>query len=68
MWRASAPRIFACIAEQVPSAFMYVPAGFMDERGVASAHNPKVQFNEEVLPRGAAYLAYCAQRWLEKHV
>ena len=65
---ASASEDFACIAERVPSTFMYVSAGFMDERGAASAHNPKVQFNEEILPRGAAYLAYCAQRWLEKHV
>ena len=64
---ASASEDFACIAEQVPSAFMYVSAGFPDGRGVASAHNPKVQFNEEVLPRGAAYLAHCAQRWLEEH-
>ena len=64
---ASASEDFACIAEQVPSAFMYVSAGFMDERGVASAHNPKVQFNEEVLPRGAAYLAYCAEQWLKRH-
>lgn len=64
---ASASEDFACIAEQVPSAFMYVSAGFPDGRGVASAHNPKVQFNEEVLPRGAAYLAHCAQRWLETH-
>ncbi len=65
---ASASEDFAFIAEKVPSTFMYLSAGFMDERGAASAHNPKVQFNEEVLPRGAAYLAHCAQRWLEEHV
>lgn len=64
---ASASEDFAFIAEKVPSTFMYLSAGFMDERGAASAHNPKVQFNEEVLPRGAAYLAHCAQRWLEEH-
>lgn len=55
------------MAEQVPSTFMYLSSGYMDERGAYSAHNPKVQFNEEVLPRGAAYLAHCAQRWLEEH-
>lgn len=65
---ASASEDFAFIAERVPSTFMYLSSGFLDERGAASAHNPKVQFNEECLPRGAAYLAHCAQRWLEEHV
>ena len=64
---ASASEDFAFVAERVPSAFMYLSSGYMDERGNYSAHNPKVQFNEEVLPRGAAYLAQCAQRWLEEH-
>ena len=64
---ASASEDFAFVAERVPSAFMYLSSGYMDERGKYSAHNPKVQFNEEVLPRGAAYLAQCAQRWLEEH-
>ena len=64
---ASASEDFAFVAEKVPSTFMYLSSGFLDDRGNASAHNPKVQFNEEVLPRGAAYLAYCAQRYLEDH-
>ena len=64
---ASASEDFAFIAEKVPSTFMYLSSGYLDDRGNASAHNPKVQFNEEVLPRGAAYLAYCAQRYLEDH-
>ncbi len=64
---ASASEDFANIAEKVPSAFMYLSAGFSDERGAYSAHNPKVRFNEEVCPIGAAYLAYCADRWLEEH-
>lgn len=61
---ASASEDFANIAERVQSAFMYLSAGFTDERGAYSAHNPKVRFNEEVCPTGAAYLAYCASRWL----
>ena len=64
---ASASEDFALIAERVPSSFMYLSAGFSDERGEYPAHNPKVQFNEEVLPIGAAYLAHCAARWLEEH-
>ena len=54
---ASASEDFANIAEQVPSAFMYLSAGYMDDRGKYSAHNPKVQFNEDVCPIGAACLA-----------
>ena len=64
---ASASEDFAVIAEKVPSVFMYLSAGFMDQRGEAPAHNPKVQFNEDVLPIGAAYMAHCAVRWLEEH-
>lgn len=61
---ASASEDFANIAEQVPSAFMYLSAGYMDDRGKYSAHNPKVQFNEAVCPIGAACLAHCATRYL----
>lgn len=65
--KATASEDFAVIAEKVPSVFIYLSAGFENWRGEATAHNPKVQFNEEVLPVGAAYLSYCAVRWLEKH-
>lgn len=64
---ASASEDFATIAEKVPSVFMYLSAGYMDERGDAPAHNPKVRFNEEVCPVGSACLAHCAVRWLENH-
>ncbi len=64
---ASASEDFAVIAEKVPSAFMYLSAGFMDERGQYPAHNPKVRFNEDVCPIGAACLANCAQKWLENN-
>lgn len=60
---ASASEDFANIAEHVPSTFMYLSAGYMDERGQYSAHNPKVQFNEDVCPIGAACMAYCAERY-----
>ena len=64
---SSASEDFAVIAEKVPSAFMYLSAGFLDDRGVAPAHNPKVMFNEDALPMGAACLAHCAQQWLSNH-
>ena len=64
---ASASEDFAVIAEKVPATFMYLSAGFMDERGEYPAHHPKVRFNEDVCPIGAACLAHCAVRWLEEH-
>lgn len=62
---ASASEDFANIAERIPATFMYLAAGYQDARGDYPAHNPKVQFNEDVLPIGAACLAHCAVRWLE---
>ena len=64
---ASASEDFASIAEKVPATFMYLSAGFMDERGAYSAHNPKVRFNEDVCPIGAASLAHCATEWLKNN-
>ena len=64
---ASASEDFAVIAEKVPSAFMYLSAGYEDERGEATAHNPKVQFNEDVCPIGVAGYVHCAVEWLKRH-
>lgn len=61
---ASASEDFSVIAEQIPSAFIYLSAGFEDERGEHSAHNPKVRFNEDALPIGVAMMAQCALQWL----
>lgn len=60
---ASASEDFASIAQRVPGCFIYLTAGFSDERGNAPAHNPKVQFHENVLPLGAAAYAHCALQW-----
>ena len=64
---SSASEDFAVIAERIPSVFMYLSAGFLDERGDVSAHNPKVMFNEDVLPIGSACLAHCATEWLKNN-
>ncbi len=64
---SSASEDFSLIAERIPSTYMYLSAGFADDRGNYPAHNPKVQFNEDVLPFGAACLAHCASRWLSEH-
>lgn len=64
---ASASEDFAVVAEKVPSAFMYLSAGYLDERGAYSAHNPKARFNEDVCPMGSSCLAHCAQQWLKNN-
>ena len=64
---ASASEDFALIAEKIPSTMMYLSAGFPDERGSYPAHNPKVQFNEDVCPIGVAGYVHCAIEWLKKH-
>ena len=64
---SSASEDFALIAERVPGAYLYLSAGFSDARGQYGSHHPKVRFNEEVLPIGAASLAHCAMRWLQEH-
>lgn len=65
--RASASEDFATIAARIPSAFVYLAAGFPDARGDAPAHNPKVQFHEDICPIGAAAYAHCAAQWLKNH-
>lgn len=64
---ASASEDFASIAEKVPSTFMYLSAGYTDERGMFPAHNPKAQFNEDVCPIGTSCLAHCATQWLKNN-
>lgn len=60
---ASASEDFALVLERVPGSYFFLSAGFPD-REVAPSHNPKVVFNEGVLPIGASYMAYCATQWL----
>ena len=64
---ASASEDFASIADRVPATFMYLSAGFLDDRGAAPAHNPKVMFNEDVCPIGASCYAHCATMWLKNN-
>ncbi|MCC8122928.1 MAG: M20 family metallopeptidase [Oscillospiraceae bacterium] len=56
---------FAFIAAQVPSVFFAVGAGGdAPAYRLATNHHPKVQFNEDCMPYGAAALAWCAVNWL----
>lgn len=57
----------AMVLSEIPGAYMFLSAGFTDGRETYNQHHPKVEFNEEVIKSGAAYLAHCATRWLEEH-
>ena len=63
--QATASEDFAYVAQMLPTAYIYLSAGFDDERGNFTAHNPKVRFNEDALAQGAAVYAHCAANWLK---
>lgn len=58
---------FAVIADKVP-AFMFNLA-LPDEKSERqyNLHNPKIRFDEEFIPAGAAALAECAVKWLSEN-
>ena len=51
---ATASEDFAIISEKIPTTYMLLTAGFMDERGDYPLHQPNVQFDEKVCVIGAA--------------
>lgn len=57
---------FAQITEKVPSAYFMMGAGPEDEKKRYGQHNPKIEFNEDVLPLGAAIYAQTAVDWLKE--
>ena len=64
---AASSEDFSAVLSEIPGAYMFLSAGFTDGRETYNQHHPKVEFNEEVIKSGAAYLAHCATRWLEEH-
>ena len=61
---STATEDFAIISEKIPTTYMLLTAGFMDERGDYPLHHPKAQFDENVCVIGAACFSYCASHWL----
>lgn len=57
---------FAMIASKVPSLFIGIGSGSAAEGYNIPSHNPKVRFNEDCMPIGAAAYAQGATCWLEK--
>ena len=55
---------FAQIAQRVPAAYLMMGAGPADEERRFGQHNPKIEFNEDVLSLGAAIYAQTALDYL----
>lgn len=58
---------FSRMASMVPGLFIFLSGGSAQEGYTVGSHNPKVIFNEDSLPTGAAAYAHCAIRWLSNH-
>lgn len=57
---------FAEITDRVPGAYYMIGAGPKDPDKRLGQHNPKIEFNEDVLSIGAAIYAKTAADWLKK--
>ena len=64
---APASEDFALVAQQIPSTYIYLSAGYEDKRGDYPVHHPKALFNEKVCAIGSACYATCAFRYLADH-
>lgn len=58
---------FAYVSVEVPTACIALGAGSINEGYVYPLHHPKVSFNEEALPIGAAIYANSAIQWLKSN-
>ncbi|MGN0145192.1 MAG: M20 family metallopeptidase [Clostridium sp.] len=60
---------FASYSYEVPSLYVMLGAGAKNENSLygEAMHNPKVVFNEDILPTGAAMHAYSAIMWLKNN-
>lgn len=63
----SASEDFAYISQKVPSAILLLAAGTPEEGYAAPGHNPKTNFNEDVLYVGSACYAAVAMDWLKEN-
>ena len=55
---------FAYISRKIPAVMVALAAGNPSKGYTWPLHHPKVRFDEEALPTGAAIHAYCALKWL----
>ena len=57
---------FAYISQEIPSVLIVLAAGQKDKGYAYPLHHSKTRFDEDVLWRGSALLAYFACEWLKK--
>ncbi len=57
---------FAYVSHKTPSLMVALAAGTPEAGYAYPQHHPKVRFDEGVIARGSAMLAYTAARWLEE--
>lgn len=65
--KSSGSEDFAYISHQIPTIMIALAAGEPQKGYLYPLHHPKVQFDEDALPYGAAIYAHVAMRWLEEH-
>ena len=58
---------FAYVSQKIPTIMLALAAGHPEKGYLYPQHHPKVKFDEDALPTGAAIYAYAAIRWLEEH-
>ena len=58
---------FAFVAAKVPAVGMFLSAGNSNEGYIYSQHHPMVRFDDSILYRGSASLAWLSFRWLQDH-
>ena len=65
--KGSGSEDFAYVSHAVPSVMLAMAAGETTKGFPFPQHHPKVKFDENALPIGAAVYAWNAFRWLESH-
>ena len=65
--KGSGSEDFAYVSHAVPSVMVAMAAGEITKGFPFPQHHPKVKFDENALPIGAAVYAWNALRWLESH-
>lgn len=65
--KSSGSEDFAYVSQEVPSIMLALASGQPEKGYCYPQHHPKVKFDEDALPVGAAVYAYAAMQWLEEH-
>ncbi len=58
---------FSYVSKKVPSIMLGIAAGEPEKGFKYNQHHPKVTFDESVMEKCSALMAYCATKWLENN-